>query len=1224
MFTHLHLHTEYSMIDGLSRIPSLVQRAKEMSMTALALTDHGGMHGAVEFYSACKEADIKPILGCELYIALESCHSKGPAEKSPYHLTVLAKDNTGYSNLLQLVTKANLEGFYYKPRVDKDLLAQYRQGLVILSGCPNAEIPRLILEGRLEEAKATAHWYRETFEDFYLEIQRHGNLPELETINSALLELHQETGIPLVATNDSHYVDQKDAPLQDILICIHTNTTIHDDKRLKMSDDSLYLKSPQEMEELFADLPETLENTQRIADMCHVELDFSTLHLPQYPIPEEEAADDYLARLCWEGLHQRFQQITPELEQRLQYELEVIRRTQFPNYFLVVWDIASFARQQNILFGVRGSAAASLALYCLSVTDINPLEYRLVFERFLNVERKEMPDIDMDFQDDRRDEVIRYLTQKYGADHVAQIITFGTLGAKAAIRDVGRALGLPYADADRVARLIPFRLHITLEEAIRDTPALQQMYQEDETLRHLIDTAKMLEGVVRHASTHAAGVVMSQEPLTQYVPLQRPVKGDDQDMAMTQFAMEPIAKLGLLKMDILGLINLTILSQARDLVAQHRNIQVDLHQIPLDDPKTLELLSSGETTGLFQLESPGMRRNIKELKPSSLGDVAAMIALYRPGPMEQIETFIRAKHGLQAVHYPHPALKEVLEETYGVIVYQDQVLLILQAFAGYSLGEADIVRKAMGKKIPSLMRQERERFVAGAMKGGYASDLATTVFDLMEPFAGYAFNKAHSVSYAIIAYWTAYFKANYPVEYMTAVLNCYKGNLEKVGSIVEECRRLKIPILPPNINRSDLECIIDRTPEGTPVICLGLAAVKNVGATATRPIIEARREGGPFSSVGELCRRVELRGLNRRTLESLIKVGALDVLGKRGALLACADRILALANKEAHLRQSGQTTMFDLFGQSVPTPLGSVDLGQEQEEVSTREKLAWEKELLGAYLSENPISSMAYRTDIHAIVTRDQIDSEMRNQRVNVVGQIASVRNLMSRDGRNFAIASLELLGGSVDILIWTDVLKQTERLWQEGNFVLVTGKVRVRGDELSIACDEAKEYKEASPGEEGKPQETTAPDAYPLHSEERDSSPEAGLPASVASTGTNGTELHGEAERDYNAPPPSTSRPETAGNGRQAGTENTRRKMLINLTETDRPQEDYYLLREAMQLLLEFRGTDTVNLFIFSNGHRVRLELPLISTRYCPELHQRLAELLGHNEAIRLESEGP
>ena len=808
-FTHLHVHTEYSMLDGISRIPELVDRTGELGMDALAITDHGTFYGVVDFYSACRDAGIKPIIGCEVYVAHNSRHEKNSTERSPAHLVLLARDNAGYRNLMQLVTKAHVEGFYNRPRIDKSLLEEFGSGLVCLSGCPSAEVPRLLADGNYEGAVKAAGWYRELFGDgYYLELQRHQHVPQLEQINEGLLRLREDTKLPLVVTNDAHYVHQHQSNLQDIYICIQTNTTIRDEKRLRMEDDSYYIKSPDEMEQIFADLPasirgEALANTGVIADMCDVSLEFGQTHLPRYETPGGMDADEYLAQVCEEDFRRRYPNASPDAVERLRYELEVIRYTRFANYFLVVWDIIRFVRQRNILFGVRGSAAASVVLYCLGITDIDPLEYRLVFERFLNMERKEMPDIDMDFQDDRRDEVLHYVVDKYGNDRVAQIITFGTLGAKAALRDVGRALGMSYGDVDRIARMVPFKAR-NLDEALKVSPELQGAIESNDDIRELVDRAQGLEGIVHHVSTHAAGVLIADEPLTDTVPLQRPAKGDETSpVMMTQFSMDPVAHLGLLKMDFLGLTSLTILDQVVKLVRKSRGIEIELQTLPLDDEATYELLSSGNTTDVFQLESAGMQRYIEKLKPSNIGDIAAMIALYRPGPMENIDQFIDAKHGRAAVTYPHPSLKELLDETYGIIVYQDQVLLILQQFAGYTLGAADIVRKAMGKKIASLMAQERENFVAGATGKGFDQALAVEIFDLIEPFAGYAFNKAHSVSYALISYWTGYFKAHYPVEYMAAVLNARLDNTDKTISSINECFRLKIPVRLPDVNRSE-------------------------------------------------------------------------------------------------------------------------------------------------------------------------------------------------------------------------------------------------------------------------------------------------------------------------------------------------------------------------------------------------------------------------------------
>ena len=1166
MFTHLHVHTEYSLLDGLSRIPLLVRRAHELGMEALAITDHGSLYGVVDFYSQCMEVGIKPIIGCELYMAQSSRHQKAPSEKSPFHLTVLAKDNEGYSNLIQLVTKANLEGFYYRPRIDRELLQEHHEGLVVLSGCLSAEIPRLIKERRLEEARQSVLWYKELFgEHFFLELQRHDHVEELPYVNETLVTLGRELEIPLVATNDSHYLHQEEASLQDVLICIHTGTTIHDEKRLRMEDDSYYLKSFQDMAELFSDLPEALENTQRISDMCQVEMGFDQLHLPEYPTPDGEDPDIYLSKLCWEGFRRLYPKPPPQAEERLSYELEVIKQTKFGNYFLVVWDIASFTRRNNILFGVRGSAAASLALYCLGVTEVDPLEYRLVFERFLNLERKEMPDIDIDFQDDRRDEVLKYVTNRYGKDRVAQIITFGTLGAKAAIRDVGRSLGMSYAQMDTVARMVPFKAR-TIEEAIDASSDLQEMYSSDDSLRDLLDTAKALGGIAHHVSTHAAGVVISGEPLTQYVPLQRPVRGNDDGspIAMSQYAMEPIAMLGLLKMDFLGLTSLTILDRAVKMVETNRGIKTDLHSLQLDDQKTFELLSSGKTTDVFQLESPGMQRYIKELKPTSLGDISAMIALYRPGPMEHIDTFINAKHGRAPIRYPHPSLKEILEETYGVIVYQDQVLLILQAFAGYSLGEADTVRKAMGKKIPELMQQERQQFIQGAMDRGFGQELGTEVFNLIEPFAGYAFNKAHSISYALIAYWTAYFKANHPLEYMASVLNCRQNQADKSTAALNECFRMGIPILRPDVNFSHLNFTLDKDADGTSALRFGLSTVKNVGEEAVRPIIEAREKEGPFASLKDFCHRANVSGLNRRAMESIVKAGAFDSFGSRGSMLGAVDSILSLAQKEASMRRTGQSSMFDLMGDTAANPL--VGIASNGEDTLAQEKVAWERELLGVSLSENPLAELALHNSNGAIASRDQLDLDMAGQRLTLLGQVGGISERYTRDHRPYIIATLELLGGNVEVVAWPDVLEKSRDIWQEGELVRVSGRARLRGDEISVHCDQAALY---------------SPDAANIRNGDSDESP--------------AVRLNGAASTE----PSST--------------------VFINLVESEDSAEDAQQLHEAIRILLEHPGYDRVNLEVATNGKVIRLELPVVTTGYCDQLRQRLDELLG-SDRVRVE----
>ena len=1167
MFNHLHVHTEYSLLDGMSRIPQLVSRARELGMAALAITDHGVMYGTIKFYLAAKEAGIKPIIGCEFYLAQDSRLSRNASDKNPYHLILLAKNQTGYHNLIKLASKAHLEGFYYKPRVDKELLGEYHQGLIALSACLRGEVPRLILEGRLEEAKQAALWYQETFDDFYLEVQRHP-IPELEQINKGLIPMARELNIPLVATSDVHYVNQEDASAHDLLLCIGTNSSIYDDKRMKMAGDFFYLKSPEEMAEQYQDIPEAIDNTERIAEMCNLRLEFGRLHLPEIGLPESQTADQFLAELCYQGLARYYPQAGAEIRQRLDYELEVIKETQFANYFLVVWDIISFAQKKNLLYGVRGSAASSIVLRCLGITELDPTQYGLVFERFLNVERKEMPDIDLDFEDDRRDEVIAYVSQKYGQDHVAQIITFGTLGARAAVRDVGRALAMPYGDVDRVARLVPFAPGMTLERALEENSELKSIYQQDAVVKNLVDSARRVEGIARHASTHAAGVVISREPLTRYTPLQRPSRGNHGGTVMTQLDMGDIAHIGLLKMDFLGLANLTILGKARELILKNRGLDIDLHRIPLDDARTFGLLSSGETSGVFQLEGGGMRRNIKELKPSAFSDIAAMVALYRPGPMEQIATFIKAKHGLEPIHYPHPALESILEETYGVIVYQEQVLFIVQAFAGYSLGQADIFRKAMGKKIAQVMKKEKRNFIAGARKKGFSAELAGQVFALIEPFAGYAFNKAHAVSYALIAYQTAYLKANYPAEYITAFLSTQFEQTEKVATAVAECRRLAIPVLPPDINHSQVNFSIEKE-DKTPAIRFGLTAIKNVGPGAVEPIIDERNKTGAYKSIEDLCRRADLSGVNKRVMESLIKAGALDSLGDRGSLVNNVGRILSLAQRQQRLRQTGQATMFDLWGEKAAVPMPSLDLAAA--EVTMKDKLAWEKELMGVYLSEHPFSPYAGQAASGSTTLCGQIDAELDGQPVTIAGVVASVRHSLTREGNTFLSVELEDLDGRAEVMVWPKVYVSTEELWQEGNILLVEGRVRVRGDRVQLNCDRVRRYQPPARAE-GEP--TAQPGEAPQAAQE---TPAPKAPAEAC-------------------------------------------RLVIRLNQTSDQERDTARLHRLIDTLKRFPGKDEVNLCVVNDDRVFKLRLSNISINYCPELHQRLVELAGE-DGVKLET---
>ena len=1201
LFTHLHNHTEFSLLDGLSRVGSVVERAAELGMSHLAITDHGGLYGAIDFYQAARANGVTPIIGCEMYVAPGSRHDRNPSDKKPYHMTVLAKNQAGYGNLVKLVTASNLEGFYYHPRVDRELLDRHNEGLIILSGCPSGEVPSLIAQGRMDDAVSTIEWYRERFPDYYLELMEHGGVDELPAINAGLMELHRDLGLPIVATNDSHYIMKEDAPLQDILICIHTNTNVNDPKRLKMDEDSYYLRSADEMAALFLETPEAISNTMRIAEMCELEFDFDRMHLPEFPAPEGMNADEFLEKLCREGLRRRIDRPGEDEEARLTYELEVIRQTRYSNYFLVVWDIARFVRERDIAFAVRGSAAGSLVLYCLGVTDVNPLLYRIVFERFLNVERREMPDIDMDFQDDRREEVLNYVVEKYGRDHVAQIITFGTLGAKASIRDVGRALAMPYDEVDRVARLVPNRLNMKLETAMEESEELREIYEADEGIRKLVDSAKAVEGTTRHSSTHAAGVVISKEPLDTLVPLQRPPKGDEGSISTTQYSMDPVADLGLLKMDFLGLSNLSILAKARDLISKTRGLDVDLRRVPLDDANTLQMLGDGDTVGVFQLEGAGMTSHIKHLQPSSMVDVASMIALYRPGPMEHIETFIKAKHGEIEVKYLHPVLEPILEETYGVIVFQDQVFLIAQAFAGYSLGEADVLRKAMGKKVPAIMAEEKGKFIEGATRNGYSLELAEKVFALVEPFAGYGFPKAHAVSYGLISYWTAYLKANFPEEYMVSLLNAYSENTDKLAASVNECRRLGIHVLPPDALLSDTEFSVEKS-NGSTAIRFGLSNVKNVGESAIEPFVKSRAEAEETpGSIEEMCRAVDMSSMTKKTLESLTMAGAMDRFGDRGAILDTLDRIHSLAQSEAALKNSTQTTMFDMLGESMDAPLAHIDLPAVR--TPDAEKQEWETELLGVTFSGNKLDALVGKDAGEAIVSRSQIGEEVSGKKVQLVGQISSVSERTTKNDQPYVIANLALLGGDIDVFVWQNVIKETQGVWETGKLVEVEGTVRVRDDRTNISCQSAVEYD---------------PDKTP---EERQSGASKDL--SAPTEYTNGKSPNGHPTppaAPAPQPPSEVAEPSAIRQDAEATPAVSQPgKLIVRLSESGEHEDDQRMLEDVKSLLLNSPGSAEIGLEIAADGTLFTLDWPTkveISDDLLDELQEALGEG-GHTRVV-------
>ena len=1203
----------------------MVNRAAELEQPGIALTDHGNLHGAIEFYQSAKKAGIKPIIGVEGYVSDGPRQERNPQKRFPFHMTVLAQNNVGYRNLMKLVTASHLEGFYYRPRMDREILEQYSEGLIVLSGCPSGELARYIKNGDMDSARETLEWYGNVFQDrYYLELMMHEHVPEQAEINEAVIQLSSETGLPLVVTNDSHYVRREDYEAQDILTCIQTNSNIKDPKRLHMEDTSYYIRSLEDMKTEWAHLPEALENTVKIAESCEIELEFGNTLVPRYQTPQNKSSMDYLRELCYDGLKKRFENPSEEVLERLEYELGIIEETKFSDYFLVCWDIFNFVNERGILSAVRGSAAASLVLYCLEVTQIDPVESDLFFERFLNIERREMPDIDMDFADDRREEVIKYCIDHYGRDHVAQIITFGTLGAKAAIRDTARAMALPLDLSDKLARMVPNTLNIKLKDAIQESSELQSEIRRNREARDLIDMAQRVEGSVRHASTHAAAVVISEDPLTDYVPLQRSTSGKEDASPTTQYSMHPVADVGLLKMDFLGLANLSILDRCVTLIAETTGEHMGVYDVPIDDPKAFEILGEGDTFGVFQLESEGMRKNIKQLKPTNIGDLAAMIALYRPGPMDHIGTFIDAKHGKAEITYPHEDLKTLLEPTYGVIVYQDQVMLIAQAFGGYTLGEADILRKAMGKKIASVMEAEHEKFTTGAIAKGYTAEQADTVFKLIEPFAGYGFNKAHAVSYAYIAYWTAYFKANYPVQYIAAVLDSASGNPEKVGVAVREAARLGITVKPPSINHSHSGFTIERDSDGNDAIRFGMAAVKNVGAAAVDPIVELRETGGLFKDIEDICRRVDSKSLNRRTLESLIRVGAFDEFGGRGSLLESADRIIAAIQRQTKLRESGQTSMFDMLGESVPVPMVEIEI-PEFDDTSPQEQIIWERDLLGVELTQSPFTAEMRRMQDQFVVYAEEITEEIAGQKRAALGQIEDVRELTTRRGEKFLSLKLALLSGSVELVVWPNILETTEELWQAGHYVTVTGTVRERMGRVSLSVETAKEYQLGST-ENNSIEPEAAPTVVAGFNEASEPRPVINDPTPAASTNAPSVR---EPKPDYPKPPIPESKPEetTLATEIESNTsvevdssiddEYKPGTVTVKVQETGDAAEDRYRLEDVMTLLMEYPGSDPAQLEIDTGVAIVRLDMPF-TVKSGPVLKQRISELLGE-EAVSL-----
>lgn len=1055
-FVHLHVHTEYSLLDGFSNITKLVKRARELDMPALAITDHGAMYGVIEFYERALEAGIKPIIGVEAYLAARSMKERDPQEdKKSTHLLLLAENQTGYQNLLKLVTAAQLEGFYYYPRIDKDLLAQHAEGLICTSGCLAAEVPRLLAQGQVEKARKALDWYYEVFgpDNFFLELQDH-NIPELTRVNRLLLELGPRYNARFVATNDVHYINREDWRLQDILLAVQTGKLLSDPDRMRYVPESYYLRSPQEMAALFGEVPGALENTLLIAERCNVDLSVKEYRLPRFPVPEGFTPETYLRHLCQQGARQRYGEraTSPEVQNRLEYELSVIHRMGFDSYFLIVWDLCRHARERGIWYNTRGSGAGSIVAYTLFITLIDPLEHNLLFERFLNPDRISMPDIDLDFPDDRRAEMMEYAVRKYGQDKVAQIITFGTMGARAALRDVGRVMDIPLSEVDRIAKLVPNipGRPVSLREALEQVPELKAAYENEPHLRELIDTAAQMEGVVRNAGTHAAGVVISDRPLIEYLPLARPTSDaeDTPIKTITQFEMGILEKLKMLKVDFLGLATLTIMTRACALIKERHGIEFNLQNIPTDDPETYKFLGEGHTLGVFQLEGTGMTKWLMQMKPRTLEHVIAMVALFRPGPMEFIPDYIQRMHGEAPVEYLHPALEPIFADTYGIPIYQEQIMRAAVELAGYTPAESDNLRKAISKKKKDELEKHRQKFVEGAVARGIAREIAERIFSDWEEFARYGFNKSHAADYGFLAVQTAYLKCHYPAEYMTALLSVTKHETEKVALYVNDARQMGVEVLPPDINASEWDFFIEDH-QGKAKIRFGLGAIKNVGHAAVEAIVQARKQGGPFRNLTDLAQRVDLRAVGKRALESLIKVGALDAFGERAAMLEGLDHILAVSASYWRASQVGQLSLFGAqtwAGETIHLP--------QTEAADRRQKLAWERELVGMYLSEHPLTP--FLDDIRQVVTHyaATLGEAAHEEKTRIAGMVTAIRPHQTKTGKMMAWVTLEDLTGLVELVLFPRVWEQYQFALEIGGVVLVEGKVDARSNPPKVLVD--------------------------------------------------------------------------------------------------------------------------------------------------------------------------
>ena len=1272
-FAHLHVHTEYSLLDGFSNIKKLIQRVKEMGMTSVAITDHGTMFGVIDFFKTAVEEGVKPIIGLEAYVAARTMRDRdSQKDKHSYHLVLLAENETGYKNLLQIASAAQLEGFYYYPRVDHDFLAAHSEGIIATTSCMSGEVPRTILNKGVQAGQQVLEWYLETFgaDNFFIELQNHP-IRELPELNRTLLDLSKHYNLKYIATNDSHYINPEDARLQDIMLAIQTGSLLSDPNRMKMGANTFYMRSPQEMASLFPDLPLALSNTLEIAERCNVDLIKKGYHLPLFPVPEGFTTETYLRKLCEEGIERKYGSHgrDPEVRERLEHELKIIHEMGFDAYFLIVWDLCRYARDNEIWYNTRGSGAGSIVAYSLDITLIEPLRHGLLFERFLNPARAEMPDIDLDFQDDKRPQMLQYCAERYGSEKVAQIITFGTLGARAAIRDVGRVMDIPLSEVDRISKAVPAVIPeeqvVTIAKSLDKSPEFKAIYEEGGYVKELIDTAAHMEGVARNAGTHAAGVVITDVPLLEYLPLHRPTSNAEESpiKSVTQFEMNIITKLGLLKVDFLGLATLTVMHRACKMIKERHQIDLNLNNIPLDDPDTFEFISKGHTAGLFQLEGNGMTRYITQMKPHDLSHIIAMVALFRPGPMDFIPQYIRRMHNEEPVTYEHPTMEKVFKETYGLPVYQEQLMMAVMELAAYTPAEADDLRKAISKKIKESIEKHKNKFITGAQKNGISEKKAREIFEGWENFARYGFNKSHAADYGMIAVQTAYLKLHYTVEYMTALLSVTKNETSKVAFYVADARSMGIDVLPPDVNHSQWDFSIEDYPENRSAIRFGLGAIKNVGEAPVNLILEARQQGR-FKDLNDFIRRVDLHRVGKRSLECLIRVGALDSFGPRRSILEVVDTMLSISNSHFRASECGQLSIFG----SVAGVEDEIHLSNTLPE-DKRLQLEWEKELIGLYVSDHPISPFIPLMRERVSHFAKDLAEASHKQKVTVAGMITRIRMTTTRkNNQQMAFVTIEDIQGSIELIVFPKAWEKYSALVQMEAVITAAGSVDAEGAEPKVLVDsisllreeDLRNYQEKKARQEDElPEENNTwqadfeTDRYldsveiyqepPLTAEEaswttvpfedhpskKDENKLRETPSAMVSP----SESEGKPvinrfnfqrdersnQEDYIKPPMIVSPlPNDVPFGKKTDT----RMITVTIRSSGEKERDLRRMRMVHGVLNSFPGRDRYCFLVYEHGYRHLLDFPNHTTNVNNDMINQLTEIVGKDN-IRVETIG-